>query len=307
MRAYATVVTTDGGGSARTPLEALLLALRHSRAAHLTGSSVLRQVLAGSYREMVQGDNFALTPVWELLASQPKFDPAEAMPAFAKVKSWESKLGKKVALPPLMQHLTETEITEMAGSVHVPAPELAHVLRGGKVQTDHVDQILEADTPTRRDTPRMRKLPRESTPPPEARGSKTKKKKEKEPRIRLSPKQRRNAMVGAGIVALLAFGIAGMTLARGCQSRSWSSVALEFAGDLPVTTAERSGPEVSATLRDSSWLRMAVNRRRDQMSAALRALPPDVDVFFVRDKTGKVVAVARWYGKRPRQIAVTFR
>lgn len=302
-------MTTDGGGSARTPLEALLLALRHSRAAHLTGSTVLRQVLASSYREMVQGDNFALTPVWDLLASQPKFDPAEAMPAFAKVKSWEAKLGKKVALPPLMQHLTETEITEMAGSVHVPATELAHVLRGGKVQTDHVDEIPQAETSTRRDTPRMRKLPRESTPPPEARDASSKKKtkkKDKDKEPRLSPKQRRTAMVGAGIIALLAFGLAGMTLARGCQSRSWDSVALDFAGDLPVTKAERSGPEVSATLRDSSWLRMAVNRRRDQMSAALRALPPDVDVFFVRDKTGKVVAVARWYGKRPRQIAVTF-
>ncbi len=299
MRAYATVVTTDGGGSAGTPLEALLLALRHSRAAHLTGSTVLRQVLASSYREMLQGDKFELTHVWELLASQPKFDPAEAMPAFAKVKSWESKLGKKVALPAVMQSLSETEITEMAGSVHVPAPELAHVLRGGKVQTDHVEQIPEAETP------RLRKPPRESAPPPEARGKK--KKKEKEPRVRLSPTQRRAAMVGAGIVALLAFGFTGMTLARGCQSRSWDKVAVDFSGDLPLAAAERSGPEVSATLRDSSWLRMAVNRRRDQMSAALRALPPDVDVFFVRDKTGKIVAVARWYGKRPRQIAVTFR
>lgn len=303
-------MTTDGGGSARTPLEALLLALRHSRAAHLTGSTVLRQVLASSYREMVQGDNFALTPVWDLLASQPKFDPAEAMPAFAKVKSWESKLGKKVALPPLMQHLTETEITEMAGSIHVPASELAHVLRGGKVQTDHIDEIPQAENPTRRDAPRMRKPPRESTPPPEARDSSDKKKTKKKTRDReprLNPKQRRAAMVGAGLVALLAFGLAGMTLSRGCHSRSWNTVALDFAGELPLVKAERSGPEVSATLRDSSWLRMAANRRRDQMSAALRALPPDVEVFFVRDKTDKVVAVARWYGKRPRQIAVTFR
>jgi hypothetical protein len=303
-------VTTDGGGSARTPLEALLLALRHSRAAHLTGSTVLRQVLASSYREMVQGDNFELTPVWDLLASQPKFDPAEAMPAFAKVKSWESKLGKKVALPPLMQHLTETEITEMAGSIHVPASELAHVLRGGKVQTDHIDEIPEAENPIRRDAPRMRKPPRESTPPHGARDSSDKKKTKKKTRDkepRLNPKQRRAAMVGAGLVALLAFGLAGMTLSRGCHSRSWNTVALDFAGELPLVKAERSGPEVSATLRDSSWLRMAANRRRDQMSAALRALPPDVEVFFVRDKTDKVVAVARWYGKRPRQIAVTFR
>src|SRR6187397_2075330 len=114
-------MTTEGGGPSRTPLEALILALRHSRASHLTGSTVLREVLGGSYRELVKGGGFDLASVWDLLAAQPNFDPAEVMPPFAKLKSWEGKLGTKVALPPPMQQLTEAELAEMAQTIHVPA------------------------------------------------------------------------------------------------------------------------------------------------------------------------------------------
>ena len=292
-------MTSEGGGSARTPLEALILALRHSRASHLTGSTVLRQVLGASYRDLVQGDRFDLGPVWELLAAQPKFDAAEAMPAFAKVKTWEPVLGKTVALPASMQHLAAAEITELADRVHVPAPELANVLRGRKVETDDLPVIPEPE-PAGRETPRMRKLARDSAaPPPEPPAD--------PPRRRLGPTQRRVVMVAAGAVALFGFGFAGLTLARGCQTRSWDRVALEFAADIPLALAERSGPEVAATLRDPGWLALPEARRRAQMSAALRALPADVDVLFVRDGAGSVIASARWYGKPPRQIAVALR
>ena len=264
---------------------------------------MLRQVLASSYREMISGGTFDTTAVWDLLAGQPKFDAAEVMPAFAKVKSWEAKLGKTVSLPASMQSVSESELAEMAASIHVPATELAHVMRGGLVQTDHIEEIPEEDSQAgRRDTPRMRKVARDTGAPAEPRaGSKPPR------RPRLSPGQRRVATIAAGVVAVLAFAFGAFTLSRGCQGRSWDQVALDFAGDIPLATAERSGPEVAATLRDPGWARLPASRRRDQMSAALRALPAGVEVFFVRDRAGKVIAAARWYGKRPRQIAVTLR
>jgi hypothetical protein len=289
-------VTTEGGGSARTPLEALLLALRHSRGSHLTGSSVLRQVLSGSYRELVHGGTFDLAPVWELLAGQPKFDPAEVMPALAKVKSWESNLGKKVVLPPPMHHLADSELARMAATVHVPAAELARVLRGGMVETDHIDEIPEEVSQGG-----SRKHARDVAPPPEPRAT------TRPPRVRLGPRQRKAVMVAAGVVAAVTFGIAGISLARGCQGRTWDRVAVDFAADIPLEKAERSGPEVAATLRDPGWPKLPAARRREQMSAGLRALPAGVEVFFVRDRAGNVIATARWYGKRPRQIAVTLR
>ena len=293
-------MTTEGGGSARTPLEALILALRHSRAAHLTGSTVLRQVLGGSYRDLVQGDRFDLGPVWELLAAQPKFDAAELMPAFALVKSWESKLGKTVVLPSSMQGLAERELADMADTVHVPPPELASILRGGKVTTDHMEVIPESG-PERRDTPRMRKIKRDAGAPAEPRPATS------PPRPRLTDKQRRAVIVGCGAVALLGFAVAGLLLLKSCQTRHWDAMPLEFAGEIPLSRAERSGPEVSATLRDRAWLALPAARRKEQLATALRALPADVDVLLVRDPGGTIRATARWYGKRPRQIAITLR
>jgi len=293
-------MTTEGGGSARTPLEALILALRHSRAAHLTGSTVLRQVLGSSYRDLVQGDRFDLGPVWELLASQPKFDADELMPAFALVKSWEQKLGKTVVLPPAMQELGDRQLADMAASIHVPASELASIMRGRKVETDHLAIIPEVE-PERRDTPRMRKVKRPASAPGEPRAA------TEPPRPRLTQKQRRAVIVGAGAVAVLGFAIAGLFMLKSCQTRTWDAVPLEFAGEIPLARAERSGPEVSATLQSRAWLALPAARRKDQLASALRALPPTVDVLIVRDQGGVIRATARWYGKRPRQIAVTLR
>jgi hypothetical protein len=224
------------------------------------------------------------------------------MPAFAKVKSWESKLGMTVSLPPSMQSISESELGEMAATLHVPATELAHVLRGGKVQTDHIEQIPEEDSQAgRRDTPRMGRRARDTGAPAEPRAA------SKPPRARLTPPQRRAATIAAAVVAALAFGFGALTLSRGCQGRSWDQVAVDFAADIPLASARRSGPEVAGTLRDNGWVRVPAARRKEQMSAALRALPAGVEVFFVRDRAGKVIAAARWYGKSPRQIAVTFR
>jgi hypothetical protein len=124
---------------------------------------------------------------------------------------------------------------------------------------------------------------------------------------RAAPGQRRALTIAAGAVALVTFAFAAVTLARGCQGRAWEPMTLEFAGDLPLEDAGRSGPEVAGTLRDPTWQDLPAEKRRDQMSAALRALPDGVEVFFVRDPAGGVLASARWYGKVPRQIAVTLR
>lgn len=299
-------MTAEGGGTSRTPLEALITALRHSRAAHLTGSTVLRQVLGGSYRELWRDGKFDLTPVWDLLAAQPKFEAAEVMPAFAKLKSWESKLGKSILLPPLMEHLTESELAEMAASIHVPATELAHVLRGGIVKTDHVE-TLEHLEPERRDTPRMRKLGRDSKAPPAGPPREQPRADSTPPKRKLTPAQRKRWTIVASAVAALTAGFVAFTLFRSCEGRSWDQVTLEFAGDIPLASAEHSGPEVAGNLRDDRWLKLPDKQRRQQMTAALRDLPPGVEVFFVRDRAGKVRASARWFGSKPRQIAVTLR
>jgi hypothetical protein len=292
---------SEGGARSRTPLEALLLALRHSRAAHLTGSTILRQVLGSRYRELVRDGGFDLEPVWDLLSSQPGFEPAEVIPALAKLKTWEPRAGMSILLPPSMAHLTEADIIELAATVHVPTAELQSVWRGRKVETDSVE-LLEGPQPDarRRSTPRMKALDRDATPV-EAVPLDGPKKPD-----RFSPRQRRTLTIAAAMTALLSLAFVAYTLIRSAENRSWDSLGLEFAGDIPLEKAERSGPEVASTLRDTSWLALPDATRKAHMRAALSELPSDVEVFFVRDAAGAVRASARWFGS-PKQIAVTLR
>lgn len=287
----------NGGASVRVPLEALILSFSHSRAKALVGTDALRSVLKGQSRELLHDGGFDLEPVWQLLAEQPGFDPDHVRPALARFKSWEAHLGVAVRMPEAMTGLTELELNELAAHVQVPAHERRRVLGGALVQSDDpalggVD--LSEDEPERRPTPAARAEP-ESPLPHTTRT----------PRLRrLSARQRRNLEIAAMVVGLLGFSLAGLQLQRSCATTSWEDVSTRFAGDIPIQSAERQGPEVSGELRDARWLTLAPAVRTAQMKAALEALPRDVQAFFVRDRDGQVRGVARWFGQ-PRQVQVT--
>ena len=286
----------NGGASVRVPLEALILSFSHSRAKALVGTDALRSVLKGQYRELVHDGGFDLEPVWQLLAQQPGFDPDHVRPALARFKSWEPQLGVAVRMPEAMAGLTELEINELAAHVQVPAHERKRVLGGALVQSDDpalagVD--LAGDEPERR--------PPVARPEPESPLPQT----TRTPRLRrLSARQRRNLEIAAMVVGLLGFSLAGLQLQRSCSTTSWEDVSTRFAGDIPIQSAERQGPEVSGELRDARWLALSPAVRTAQMKAALEALPRDVQAFFVRDRDRRVRAVARWFGQ-PRQVQVT--
>ncbi|HWM85823.1 MAG TPA: hypothetical protein VNO33_08290 [Kofleriaceae bacterium] len=280
------------GPQGRVPLEALILAFAHSRAKALVGTDALRSVLSGEYRELQKGGEFDLEPVWQLLAQQPGFDPTHVRPPLCRFKSWESQLGLVVLLPAEMAGLSELERNELAGHVHVPAHERQRVLQGQQVQSD--DPVAAAAAREEEARP----PPRAEVPVPIPTTART-------PRLRrLNPAQRRALEIGALVLALFGFALAGIQLQRGCASHQWDEMATRFAGDIPLASAQRQGPEVSGDLRDARWLSQPPGVRTAHMKAALEALPHDVQVFFVRDREGQVRAVARWFGT-PRQISVT--
>jgi hypothetical protein len=185
----------------------------------------------------------------------------------------------------------------------VPPKELAQVWRGAIVQTGMMDAIERTPTP----------VPRMPTPPGLKIGGRDAADAGRRDgsagtggRPPLTPRQRRALIIASALVAALGFTIGGLTLASHIGGRSWSAVAIGFAGEIPLARAERSGGEVGGTLSDPAWLSLPRATRTAQMKAALSELPDDVDVFFVRDAAGAVRATARWYGK-PRRIAVVLR
>lgn len=294
------------GPAGRVPLEALILAFAHSRAKALVGTDALRSVLSGQYRQLHHDGMFDLQPVWELLAQQPGFDPDEVRPPLCRFKSWEGQLGLAVAMPAAMAELGEKERAALAAQVHVPAAELAEVLRGEQVPSEVPEPARTQTTAEPRPTPARQT----------ARPERAERSERAEPPIqvpatgkmpllrRLTQAQRRVLEISALILAVTGFAVAGVQLQRGCRQPAWDQMATRFAGDIPLAAAERQGPEVSGRLQESRWLTLPVAVRTTHMKSALEALPREVQVFFVRDGEGQVRAIARWYGQ-PRQISVT--
>jgi hypothetical protein len=284
------------GSPGRVPLEALILAFAHSRAKALVGTDALRSVLSGQYRELHKQGHFDLEPVWELLAQQPGFDPDLVRPALCRFKSWEGHLGLSVRMPAAMTGLDEGERATLAALVHVPAPELSRVLQGSQVPSEvpghAAREPLESRPPTNRPDKASPAAPVVAAAP-------------RVPLLqRLNPGQRRLVEIGALVLAVAGFALAGVQLQRGCATPDWDQIGTRFAGDIPLRAAERQGPEVSGSLRDRHWLALPAPLRTAHMKAALEALPRDVQVFFVRDGDGQVRAIARWFGQ-PRQVSIT--
>jgi hypothetical protein len=292
------------GPPGRVPLEALILAFSHSRAKALVGTDALRSVLSGQYRELHHDGTFDLEPVWQLLSQQPGFDLDEVRPPLCRFKSWERDLGVTVRMPEAMSELDDRTCSELAEQVRVPDEERLRVLKGELVPSDVPEPVVlepavEEPAPPLR--PRRTEPPRRTQPPPQIPSTL------KTPRLRrvkLTAAQRRALEVASLILAVIGFAAAGLQLQRGCRSHDWDQMSTQFAGDIPLGSAERQGPEVSGQLKESGWLNLPPSVRTAQMKTALEALPREVQVFFVRDGEGHVRAVARWYGQ-PRQIEVS--
>jgi hypothetical protein len=288
------------GTRGRVPLEALILAFSHSRAKTLVGTDALRSVLSGQYREIHHDGAFDLEPVWQLLAQQPGFDAAHVLPALCRFKGWEKEMGVAVRMPADMSEMGEFERAELAAQVHVPAHERSRVLRGAKVQPDDPEaaavDLADEVSQVRPAPPRPDRPDTAPSVPPTA----------QTPRLRrLTAGQRRALEAVALILALTGFSAAGIQLQRGCQSQHWETLPTRFAGDIPITGASRQGPEVAGALHDERWLALPAAVRTTHMKQALEGLSREVQVFFVRDREGRVRATARWFGAQPRQIAVT--
>ena len=292
------------GTPGRVPLEALILAFSHSRAKTLVGTDALRSVLSGQYREIHHDGEFDLEPVWQLLAQQPGFDPAHVRPALCRFKGWEKELGVAVSMPADMSAMGEFERAELAAQVQVPAHERTRVLRGAKVLSadpeaaaaDMADKAGQTRPAAARSAAREERPDIAHSVPQTGQTQRLR---------RLTPGQRRALEAVALIIALTGFSAAGIQIQRGCQSQQWETLSVRFAGDIPISGASRQGPEVSGALHDERWLALPAPVRTTHMKRALEGLSRDVQVFFVRDRAGRVRATARWSGGQPRQIAVT--
>ena len=253
-------------------VEALVLAFSHSKASRLVGTDALRTVVSGQYRELVSGGVLKLEGVWSLLESQPGFDPDLVKPPLCRYKLWEQHLNIEVALPEALDDLEPLEIRACAERCRVPDTELDKILGRGRYtaeqRADRAARLSEADKAIA------------APQPPEPKAS------------------RPIVMWIAAIVAVGSFAVTGFFLYQAFTRPAPDTIPIGFAPDIPLAKAERAGLDVGATLANENWLQRPVADREKHMRTAMNNLAPKgVKSFYVRDKQGKVRALAQSYDK----------
>jgi hypothetical protein len=222
----------------KTIVDAIVLAFAHSEVREVVGTDALRMVLDARYVEMVQKQGtLNLQPLWELLKTQPGFQPEQSLAPLCKIKLWEPRLGLPIELPRELGGLGVIERDKQAAKCKVPETELNRVLN-----------------------------PQASGPiavPRQASGA------VKGPAEAQPAQNRRRVMVAAGLMALAVAGVAGAllwTFAGGPQTLPVSEVSRE----IPLKEVKLMGDLVGGVLSDrTAWLGQPELERRRQLQSAL--------------------------------------
>lgn len=253
-------------------VEALVLAFSHSKASRLVGTDALRTVISGQYRELCSNGTMYLENVWSLLESQPGFEADLVKPPLCRFKLWEQDLGIEVALPEAMAALGGIEIRAQAERCRVPDAELDKILGRGRYT-----QVKRAERAARR--AEVEKTVEEPKTP--------------------EPKASRPLVLWTAIaVALVSFAVTGFFVYQAFSRTAPDPISVSFAPDIPLARAERAGIDVGATLANDSWLAQSAEDRRGHLMSAMTNLRADgVKTLYIRDKQGKVRALAQSYDK----------
>lgn len=260
----------------RVIVDALVLAFSHSEIRSVVGTDALRSVLDVEYKDMMTGSTFSLEQLWDLLKSQPGFNPEAAVPPMCLFKTWESRLGIEVQLPEEIAGMRLADQTARASVCRVPTQELRRVINDS-----------EPARPAIKTTGRHKGVqgrPASGRIPEQADGLAG----------RLSPERRRLVLIAATAIAVVGFTFAGLSVWRAVMvDAKWEDMsASAIAGELPISDPERLGNEVGATLTDPGWLARPQAEREAQLQVALEGLRSrDVRVLFLR-LDGKVRAAA---------------
>jgi hypothetical protein len=215
-----------------------------------------------------------LQPVWELLEAQPGWEPTSAVPPLCFVKVLEPRLQITFNLPHEMAGLDDAAIKRYAV--------------GCKPNRGDVDSVIHGKG-IGRASGAVRAV---DSPPTEG------------PKVARAFTPRRKAIVGvAALVTLACAGIVAHSL-LGAAVPTPTLTKMEttdFAGAIPLRSAQRWGAEVHASLADPSWLERPEAERREQLEAALERLSDrKLSVLIIEDDAKRPKASAQLFGKPPK-------
>ncbi len=104
-------VPAAGGGLARKRqvMDHFLLALRSSELARVVDPGTLHYWLDSTFQDHTRGGSLQLQGLFATLLAEPGVESRMLAPPLLALKSWETKVGMRVILPPELETMTEIE------------------------------------------------------------------------------------------------------------------------------------------------------------------------------------------------------
>jgi hypothetical protein len=248
--------------STTTLIDVIVLVFAKSELRTLVGTDALRTVLEGEQRALFpELDTMVLQPVYELLESQPGFDPEKAVAPFCRLKTWEQRIGIKIVMPTPLEVL-DTKTCELK-AMNVSAFD------------SDLDKLLNPPTPAVQAAPLARVI--ESGNVRAGAGSAT------SSRVKI-----------AMIVAMIAVAAAGISIYLTLNATSSTTVKLtatELSSEIPLAHVRKSGDVIIATVTDPAWIKKPEFDRRKQLEAvAVKMRIHQVKMLMLADPQGVTIA-----------------
>jgi hypothetical protein len=284
--------TRGVAASKNTVVELLLTALRLSE---LKDHSLdaLGQILKTDPRIAVLDGTIDLQPVWELLDSEEGFELSKASPPFCVVKVQEARLGLTVKLPNALAHLSPSEVKQSAATLPMPAAELERALTRQNSIVEAIPQPIPGRASQSSKPVQVSGRVSQSSKPVQVSGKAK----------AAAPTTDKRKIVGivATAVAAVSLLMVSVPIGKGCAGgASPAKVAVaDFAGELPLASANQLGSEIVAELSDGRWIHQPADARRSQLGEALRRLSAKQVSILNLTSQGKLVASVQWKGSDP--------
>jgi len=236
-------------------VDALLLALRHSGLSVDFEYQQARSVLLAHFSRFASDGVIRLQTAMEILRPLEGFRKENIPPACCRFKSWEERLGYKVALPRVISEYSLEEVYLESIKCEVPDAEVMDVFLAVDDEEDAEEEVT---------------------------GAKGKKRSHTRPRLMMAAAA---ALLGVlAPVAIVLNVTAGGKLAE---------ADVDF-GRIPASQGVAAGQNVGGVLSDPAWRDLPAAERTSQMKETLTRLGHSKRALFIRDSDGDLVGVARW-------------
>lgn len=240
-------------------IDVIVLVFSKSELKSLVGTDALKTVLEGTRALFPEPETLDLQPVYELLESQPGFDPDKAVAPFCRLKTWEVRLRTKILMPAALAEVDMKTCEIKAMNVNAFDSDLDKLLAPPAPKAAPVARIVESSSAT------------------------------KSPVV-ASNRKVKIAMLAA-FIGLAAAGVSiYLTFYGGPGGNTVRISPKDLSDAVPFDSVRKSGDVMIGTVSDPAWMQKSEFERRQQLEGVVPKMRlQQVKTLLLVDKKGAAI------------------